>query len=248
MDVKTAVRVFDVINLFAEVRQPMIYSEIARQTEIPLSSCHALLQTMVAKGYLYAPGVKAGYYPTQRLLHVAREICGEDPLMLTFQPLLSALRDATGETAALATLAGNRVVYLDVMESRQKIRYSDEPGGFMNVTSAAGKAILGALTPAARRKVLDSCDPLPPSTDGSIIDRAVLEREVEEGIKKGWHRSKGENVEDVGGLARGFLINGEAFALVIGGPKVRLLKNEQNAVKALLEVYGQIPASLLTRE
>ena len=73
MDVKTAVRVFDVINLFAEVRQPMIYSEIARRTEIPLSSCHALLQTMVAKGYLYAPGVKAGYYPTQRLLHVARD-------------------------------------------------------------------------------------------------------------------------------------------------------------------------------
>ncbi len=129
MDVKTAVRVFDVINLFAEVRQPMIYSDIARRTGIPQSSCHALLQTMLAKGYLYAPGVKAGYYPTQRLLHVARDICSEDPLALLFQPLLTALRDATDETAGLATLAGNRVVYLDVMESRQKIRYSDEPGG-----------------------------------------------------------------------------------------------------------------------
>ena len=85
MDVKTAARVFDVINLFAEVRQPMIYSEIARRTEIPLSSCHALLQTMVAKGWLYAPGVKAGYYPTQRLLHVARDICAEDPLTLLFR-------------------------------------------------------------------------------------------------------------------------------------------------------------------
>jgi IclR family acetate operon transcriptional repressor len=246
MDVKTAARVFDVINLFAEVRQPMIYSEIARRTEIPLSSCHALLQTMVAKGYLYAPGVKAGYYPTQRLLHVARDICSEDPLTLAFQPLLSALRDATGETAALATLAGNRVVYLDVMESRQKIRYSDEPGGFMYVhASAAGKALAGALSLAVRRKLLDSCEPLPAFTDGSIADRAALEREIEEGVRDGWHRSTGENVEDVAGLARGFLIHGEAFALVIGAPKARLLKNERLAVQALLEVYGRIPQSLL---
>jgi DNA-binding IclR family transcriptional regulator len=246
MDVKTAVRVFDVINLFAEVRQPMIYSEIARRTGIPLSSCHALLQTMVAKGYLYAPGVKAGYYPTQRLLHVARDICSEDPLQIVFQPLLSALRDATGETAGLATLAGNRVVYLDVMESRQKIRYSDEPGGFMYVhASAAGKALLGALDVDARRALLDSCEPLPTRVDGSIIERAKLEREVDQGIKTGWHRSTGENVEDVAGLARGFRIHGEPFALVIGGPKARLLKNEQSAVKALLEVYGQIPPALL---
>ncbi|QGZ63561.1 IclR family transcriptional regulator [Paraburkholderia acidisoli] len=245
MDVKTAVRVFDVINLFAEVRQPMIYSEIARRTEIPLSSCHALLQTMVAKGYLYAPGVKAGYYPTQRLLHVARDICSEDPLTLTFQPLLSALRDATGETAALATLAGNRVVYLEVMESRQKIRYSDEPGGFMTIASAAGKALLGALAPAARRKLLDTCAPQLVASDGSVIDRAAFEREVEQGVVEGWHRSTGESVEDVAGLSRGFLIHGEAFALVIGAPKARLLKNEPQAAKALLEVYAQIPPSLL---
>ncbi|KWF30267.1 IclR family transcriptional regulator [Burkholderia pseudomultivorans] len=245
MDVKTAVRVFDVINLFAEVRQPMIYSEIARRTEIPLSSCHALLQTMVAKGYLYAPGVKAGYYPTQRLLHVARDICSEDPLTLMFQPLLCALRDATGETAALATLAGNRVVYLDVVESRQKIRYSDEPGGFMSVASAAGKALLGALAPAARRRLLDSCEPLTVAPGGSFVNRETFERDIEQGVIDGWHRSTGESVEDVAGLARGFLIHGEAFALVIGAPKARLLRHEQQAVKALLDVYAQIPPSLL---
>ncbi|MBK4999673.1 IclR family transcriptional regulator [Pseudomonas sp. S31] len=246
MDVKAAVRVFDVINLFAEVRQPMTYSEIARRTEIPQSSCHALLQTMVAKGFLYAPGVKAGYYPTQRLLHVARDICSQDPLALVFQPLLAGMRDATGETAALAALAGNRVVYLDVVESRQRIRYSDEPGSFMYVhASAAGKALLGALSDKARRRLLDSCEPLPLSTDGSVIERAALEQEIEQGVAEGWHRSTGENVEDVAALARGFLINGEPFALVIAGPKARLLKHQQVVIDALLQTYTQIPASLL---
>lgn len=246
MDVKTAARVFDVINLFAEVRQPMIYSEIARRTEIPLSSCHALLQTMVAKGWLYAPGVKAGYYPTQRLLHVARDICAEDPLTLLFQPLLTALRDATGETAALATLAGDRVVYLDVMESRQKIRYSDEPGGFMLLhASAAGKALLGALAPGARKKLLDAAEPFSAAADGTVVVRAELEAEVVDGLAIGWHRSGGQSVEDVAGFAKGFRIHGEPFALVIGGPKARLLKNETQAVAALMDVFRQIPAALL---
>ncbi len=123
-------------------------------------------------------------------------------MTLVFQPLLSALRDATGETTALTTLAGNRVVYLDIVESRQKIRYSDEPGGFMYVhASAAGKALFDALSHSARRKLIDSCEPFIPSTDGSVIDRKALELEVEQGVKKGWHRSTGENVEDVAGLA-----------------------------------------------
>lgn len=246
MDVKTAARVFEVINLFAEVRQPMIYSEIARRTGIPLSSCHALLQTMVAKGYLYAPGVKAGYYPTQRLLHVAREICSEDPLIQLFQPLLGKLRDTTGETAVLATLAGTRVVYLEVLESRQKIRYSDEPGGFMLVhASAAGKALLGALRPGPRKTLLDACEPFTATVDGTPTDRRALEAEVEKGITAGWHRSTGENVEDVAGLAKGFSIHDEPFALVIGGPKARLLRNQAAAVEALLATFALIPRGLI---
>jgi IclR family acetate operon transcriptional repressor len=32
---------------------------------------------------------------------------------------------------------------------------------------------------------------------------------------------------------------------VIGGPKARLLKNEPRAIEALLEIYGQIPPTLL---
>lgn len=245
MDVKTAARVFDVINLFAELRQPMIYSEIARRTHIPLSSCHALLKTMVAKGYLYAPGLQAGYYPTRRLLHVANDICKEDPLAVIFQPLLTILRDQTGETAALATLAENRVVYLEVIESRQKIRYSDEPGSFMPVhATAAGKALLGSLSVASRKKILDSCEPLPPTTAGKKIKRLALEAEIEQGVARGWHRSNGEGIEDVGGLACGFLIHDEAFALVIGAPKARLQKNETSAVAALLNVYRQIPKEL----
>lgn len=248
MDVKTAVRVLDVLNLFAEVRRPLIYSEIARRMDIPLSSCHGLLKTMVAKGYLYAPGIQAGYYPTQRLLHIAQTICREDPLIRLLQPLLIKLRDITRETAILAKLADTQVVYLDVAESHQAIRYSHAPGGFKLLhATASGKALLGSMSINERRALLDELDVLSPATPNTITSRSVLERDIEDGQQRGWHCSFGENVEDVAAIARGVVIQGEAFAFVVAGPVDRIRRNEATTAAALTEIEEMIPLNLLER-
>src|SRR3546814_11758285 len=110
--------------------------------QIPLSSCHGLLKTMVARGYLYEIGKKLGYYPTQKLMHVATLICHSDPLNALLAPVLEQVRNLTGETAILAKLAENQVVYLLVSESRPTIRLSHQPGGFKAVhATRSGKAL-----------------------------------------------------------------------------------------------------------
>jgi len=247
MDVKTASRVFEVLNLFAEVRKPLIYSDIARMLDIPLSSCHALLKTMVSHGYLYAPGVRAGYYPTQRLLHVAQAICSMDPLISMFAPLLVQLRDQTRETAVLAKLAGDQVVYLSVMESNQTIRYSHEPGGFKSLhATASGKALLAALPDGDRKKLLDCYKAWERITDRTICSRAELEADIQNGVHRGWQHSFGENVNDVAAVARGFMINGEAFCFVVAGPLTRVMSNEEAIARAIEQVESSIPAELLS--
>ncbi|HEY9281588.1 MAG TPA: IclR family transcriptional regulator [Eoetvoesiella sp.] len=246
MDVKTASRVFEVLNLFAEVKKPLIYSDISRRLDIPLSSCHALLKTMVSHGYLYAPGIRAGYYPTQRLLHVAQAICSMDPLISLFNPLLVTLRDITRETAVLAKLAGDQVVYLSVVESNQTIRYSHEPGGFKFLhATASGKALLGALAPATRKKMLNRYKNWEKITEHTTVDHGALEADILEGQARGWQRSYGENVDDVMAVAKGFMLNDEAFCFVIAGPLTRVKRNEQAIAEAIDEVQRQIPPELL---
>jgi IclR family acetate operon transcriptional repressor len=248
MDVKTAARVLDVLNLFAEARRPLIYSEIARRMDIPLSSCHGLLKTMVAKGYLYAPGIQAGYYPTQRLLHIAQAICREDPLIRLLQPMLIHLRDASNETAILAKLAETQVVYLDVSESHQAIRYSHAPGGFKLLhATASGKALLGSLSAKERGALLDELGELQPATANTITARRALEQDISDGQQRGWYRSFGENVEDVAAIAKSFVIQGEAFAFVVAGPMERIRRNEATAVAALVEVEQMLPPNLLVK-
>lgn len=246
MDVKTASRVLEVFNLFAEVQRPIIYSDISRRLEIPLSSCHALLKTMVSHGYLYAPGIRAGYYPTQRLLHVAQAICSMDPLVNLFTPLLIELRDQTRETAVLAKLAGNQVVYLNVIESNQTIRYSHEPGGFkMLHATASGKALLSVLSEKERSKRLNQLKNWDQVTATTTTSRSLLEADIKKGIERGWQRSYGENVEDVMAVAEGFVLQGEAFCLVVAGPLTRLKKNEETVAKAINQVKSHIPKELL---
>lgn len=241
MDVKTATRVLDVFNLFAEVQRPMIYSEIAAHMGIPLSSCHALLKTMVARGYLYELGKKDGYYPTQKLLHVANVICKRDPLVTALEPLLMNLRDKSRETAILAKLADQAVVYLSVVESTETIRYSHQPGGFKSLhATSSGKALLAVLKRGERHALLSRYTDWSGITPNTLTSREALETDIEAGNQRGWHRSVGENVEDVMSIALGFRVHEQPFAIVLAGPVTRMQKKEEDIARLFPEVKVQL--------
>ncbi|MBU4611435.1 IclR family transcriptional regulator [Achromobacter sp. GG226] len=241
MDVKTATRVLDVFNLFAEQQKPLIYSEIAAHMGIPLSSCHGLLKTMVAKGYLYELGKKSGYYPTQKLLHVASVICRRDPLVTALEPVLLTVRDVTRETAILAKLADRQVVYLSVVESMQTIRYSHQPGGFKSLhATSSGKALVSVIEPAARKALLDGYTDWTRITTNTLPSRACFEADMAEGTTRGWQRSVGENVEDVMSLAFGFRVHDQPFAIVVAGPMARVQKHEAEIAGAFPTIRQQL--------
>lgn len=56
-NVKTALRVIEIIELFARETRPLALSEMARLLDAPVSSCLALLRTLSRQGYIYETGV-----------------------------------------------------------------------------------------------------------------------------------------------------------------------------------------------
>ena len=66
VNVKSAVRVFEVLELFDTLRRDASLSEIARELGYPASSTSMLLQSMVECGYL-AQGEKRTFRPTPRV-------------------------------------------------------------------------------------------------------------------------------------------------------------------------------------
>src|SRR3546814_17094519 len=80
-NVKTALRVIEIIEIFAREATPLSLSELARHLDAPVSSCLALLRTLTNLGHLYAAGRSQGFYPPGRLLAIAQRISSADPIL-----------------------------------------------------------------------------------------------------------------------------------------------------------------------
>lgn len=223
MTVKMALRVVELIELFAKEKQPLALSEMARLLEMPVSTCLGLLRTLEQRGYLYETGRRQGYYPTGRLLAMAQVIAAHDPVLDRVQPTLIELRDTARETVVFGKLQPpGRVVYLDVVDAPQSIRYVAEAGETREAyANSLGRALLSTLDEKARRAML-SASKLVPLTEATLTEPAAIEDEIERSFGRGWFANIGESIPDLAGVAWPLHINGEAYAISVAGPRYRL--------------------------
>lgn len=234
--VKTAARTLDLFEVFAEARAPLNLTEVARRIRAPISSCHALLRTLQLKGYIYELGPRGPVYPTRRLLDIATLIASYDPILDRLAPMLEELRDATGETVILGRRQGDHIVYMNVFEGLQTIRYMARPGDTKPLhSSAIGKAILGSLPPQELEAVLGRIE-LTRVTPGTITDREALSRALSFGARQGYHVTRGENVAEVMGMAIAYRVENEVFGIALAGPNERMSRCEHANADKLLQL------------
>ncbi|HEY0836734.1 MAG TPA: IclR family transcriptional regulator [Azospirillum sp.] len=236
---KTAGRTLDVFETFETVGRPLTLSELARSLEIPVSSCHALVRTLKGRGYLYAVGER-GIYPTRRILGLARAIAARDPVLERLAPHLKTLRDSSGETVLLGKRQDEAVVYLDVVEGTQTIRYTARPGDLKPLhSSAIGKAMLGECGEAELGRLLAAL-PLPRVTPATVTDAARLTEEIRAGREAGLYVTRGENVPDVMALASAVRINDEPYGIAVAGPLARVQAAQDTIAAGLRTAIDRI--------
>ncbi|HUH59116.1 MAG TPA: IclR family transcriptional regulator [Candidimonas sp.] len=233
-NVKTALRVIEIIELFAREARPLALSELAKLLGVPVSSCLALLRTLSSLGYLYEAGRRQGYYPTGRLLAMAQRISKADPILEKVQPSLEELRDTTTETVVFAKLDLNhRVLYLDVLASPHPISYVAVAGAQKDLhANSLGKALLSTLDATARRNVLAQ-QPLQAYNPRTLVTAEALEDDIQESLKRGWFANLGESMPDVGAIAWPVKISGNNYAISIAGPLYRIESNIEEHGKKL---------------
>jgi len=225
--VKSAQRVIDILELFAQRKAPATLTAVAAALSMPKSSCVALLKTLEANGYLYEVRPQAGFYPTRRWLDRATIISTHDPLVQTLRPMMTRLRDETRETLILGKLVTNRVLYLDVVESTETVRYSALAGQFKPIHAAAsGKALISVFSPEERRAFIArlTLDRRSPST---ITDPDELERNITDGIARGYQISRGENAPDATSIAVPVRVAGDVVVLICAGLTGRMHAREE---------------------
>jgi IclR family acetate operon transcriptional repressor len=224
-------RAFQILELMADAEGEVSLSRLAEQSGMPASSIHRLVRTLVARGYVrQLPSRRYALGP--RLIHLG-EIASRS-LATWARPHLARLVDAIGETANLAVLDGDRVVYVAQVPSRHSMRMFTEVGRRVHLhCTGVGKVLLAGLPDDDVRQVLARAG-MPARTPRTLTDPDVLLAELHLTVVQGYAIDDGEQEAGVRCIAVPVPGGALPAAISVSGPETRLGSEAAPRVVALL--------------
>lgn len=172
--VKSAARVLDIFELLLGEPQGLSLTEVSERLEIPLSSTHRLLQTLMAREYLVRR--HGAFRLGPRLGDIARVFTDSLDFLAASVPIVERVVRLCNNTVFLATLEGTDVVQVHMKAPRTPMAIISQPR-YSAHTTALGKAILAFLSPDELEQLYPS-DRLEAATPYTITDRATLMAEL----------------------------------------------------------------------
>ncbi|GJF04266.1 IclR family transcriptional regulator [Pseudonocardia sp. D17] len=236
-------RTIELLELLADAGGKASLSELAIKTELPLPTIHRLIRTLLAHGYVrqlhsrqYALGPRL-----IRLGHGAGRQFGSDAL-----PYLDRVARDLGESANLATIDRDMVVYVAQASSSHSMRMFTEVGRrVFPHSTGVGKAVLAQLPDSEVLEIVQRIG-MPPATDKSLSTVEELLAELAKIREQGFAIDDGE--QEVGVRCFAVPVPGAPTptALSISGPDGRVtMEFGDSAVPVLQEIAGEIGEVLL---
>ncbi|MFI5085986.1 MAG: IclR family transcriptional regulator [Actinomycetales bacterium] len=240
--VQSVERVFELLELITDAGGEVTLSELAGSTELPLPTIHRLLRTLVSLGY-------ARQLPNRRYALGARLIRIGDgaarQLGSLARPELASLVKQLGETANMAMLDGDKVVYISQVPSEHSMRMFTEVGRRVHThASGVGKAILAQLDDEVVRGIVSRAG-MPTPTDRSIGNVEDLLADLRKIRQRGY--SIDDNEQEVGVRCFAVAVPGAPTptAVSVSGPVSRVDDSfAERAIPLLHRAADRIAAEL----
>lgn len=240
MKVKQVENVLDLIELFAREKAPRTLTALSNILGMPKSSTFNMIDTLMARGFLYETRQRGGYYPTRRLLDLARDIMQGDAFLQRIHGELKLLASNTGETVLLSVRDRGEVVYIDVVESSALIRYFAKVGERRPVyATSSGKAILTTYPEPERTAILESLSYVAHETT-TVTNSAEMAAELDFAIQRGWCEDRGEYTPDVMGIGVPVIHHERRFGLAVAGPLFRMQDRRTELAALLLATAARV--------
>ena len=224
VSVKSAARVFEVLEYFRETRKALRLRDIVAHLDYPSSSTAELLKVMADLGYLCFDSKSRAYFPTPRLSALGDWIGEEIFDSGRVLDVMNHINAATGELVMLGVANGLYVQYIQTVQSTHPVRYVVEPGSRRPlVASGAGWALLSTEKDEVIEKIWRR------TVARGIVERVVVTldsvmEKVELARKDGYVYARGKVLPEAGSIGAP-VPNGQSgrrFAMSIGGPVERM--------------------------
>jgi IclR family acetate operon transcriptional repressor len=235
-------RAFELLEHMADAGGEVGLSQLSTASGLPLPTIHRLMRTLVNQGYVrQEPSRRYALGPRLiRLGETSGRLLGS-----WARPHLARLVDAVGETANMAMLDGDEIVYVAQVPSKHSMRMFTEVGRrVLPHCTAVGKAMLAQLPPDHVNELLLRTG-MPAHTEHTITEPAQLIRHLKQVAQDGYAVDDGEQEVGVRCVAVPVLGAPTMTAISISGPQARVTKEVvDRAVPLLQRAADQLAAEL----
>ncbi|WP_288900274.1 IclR family transcriptional regulator [uncultured Sneathiella sp.] len=246
-------KAMQLLRILIESSSPMTLTDLTTASEMNASTTMRVMRMLAEDGFVAFDPPSKLYRPGAEFLRLAAISLNDNPLFSRLRPALAALAHETGETVAfnLYDVEAGMMMLALTERSPQPLGY-DIPLGRRDYlhAGASGKAILAFLGADEIDAVLNRHG-LPQVTDGTVIDRATLIKQLEDIRETGYALSFGERVDGaVGTAAPVFGENGRvAGSILVTVPSFRHTEERQQKInQAVIRTAEMLRAGGLRKE
>lgn len=176
-------KALSLLTRLGEHPQGAAATTLARESQLPLSTAHRLVGTLVRDGYATFDATTKRYTLGLRIYQLAQSVARAHGWTGMTRSILEEVSATTREATVLAVLDGDHLIYVYSIEGPQQVSVVGEPGkpGPLHCT-AVGKVLVAFAPDDVRERLVDRL-PLPPHGPRSIVSRAQFREEVD-GVRR----------------------------------------------------------------
>lgn len=232
--VKSAERTLRILEFLALSKTRATFQSIHKGLNIPKSSLHGILRTLVQSGWVEVDESGTRFRVGSRSLMVGTAYLTSDATLALVSDHLDNLLVSTVESVHFARLDGDAMVYLTNRKSPQDLLTSARVGRRAPLhASALGKAVLATFEERELDAVLQG--PLERLTPKTITDSDILRKEIAETRQRGYAIENEEYALGVFAIAAALPSEyGVRDAIAVSMPISRNVGNREAEIAALL--------------
>ncbi|WP_313621880.1 IclR family transcriptional regulator [Achromobacter sp.] len=174
-----SLRALLVLDHLARAQHPPTLAQLAQRLDMPKTTLMRLLAAMQRAGFVAATPTENGFVPGPQATSLALATLRACAFTRACRAVLTKLVGTLGETCNLTAPDGDRVVYMERVETSEPLRLFFAVGSHVPMhCTASGKLFLASMNRLERSRVLARL-PLTRNTPRTLTDPAKLEAELD---------------------------------------------------------------------
>lgn len=239
--VRAVERALDILLCFTREEPTRSLTQIAESVRMSKTTVHRLLLTLENKRFLKRDKVTGLYRLGFRFIEMASLVFHDVDLNRWARPYLQSISEQCGETVDLSVLDGAHVIYIEVVESPQRVKIAAAVGQRLPAyCTASGKAILAFMPEDLVRQVLSQ--EMKKYTEQTSISIPDILEDLRTTAERGYAISEQEYEKDINAVSAPiFDAEGKPIAAIaVAGPSFRLGKERFSEIGELIRREAKV--------